>query len=169
MDRLDLSWITETLAIGGCFDCAASERLAREHGIGGVVDLRQEACDDVARLALHGIEHLHLPTEDHGPVTLEHLRAGVAFAGRVLDAGRRVLVHCQHGIGRSAVLALCVLVARGHAPLDALALAKSRRDLVSPSPSQYQAWASWLRAHRHAVPSFDEFAAIAYRHARRGA
>jgi protein-tyrosine phosphatase len=78
-----------------------------------------------------------------------------------------VLIHCQHGIGRSALLALCVLVDCGHEPLAALELAKSRRAKVSPSPAQYEAWATWLRGREIAPPSFDAFAAIAYRHLRR--
>jgi protein-tyrosine phosphatase len=100
------------------------------------------------------------------------LRAGVAFANRHLDRGERVLIHCEHGIGRSATLALCVLVSRGAEPLAALELAKTRRPLVSPSPAQYEAWAAWLRAWKTGravtwdTPSFDDFAAIAYRHQR---
>ena len=72
--------------------------------------------------------------------------------------------NCGRGIGRSALLALCVLVSRGMQPLAALALAKERRDVVSPSPAQFEAWAAWLRHEGHAVPAFDDFAAIAYRH-----
>jgi hypothetical protein len=70
------------------------------------------------------------------------------------------------------MLALCVLVSRGMAPLDALELAKSRRSLVSPSPAQYQAWTAWLRDWARdrevawCVPEFDAFQAIAYRHLR---
>src|ERR687890_2133933 len=113
---------------------------------------------------------LHLPTEDHCAVTAAMLDEGVAFANRHMDRGERVLVHCEHGIGRSATLALCVLVSRGLDPLAALELAKSRRSLLSPSPAQYQAWTEWLREwarHREvswSVPAFDAFKAIAYRH-----
>jgi hypothetical protein len=65
-----------------------------------------------------------------------------------------------------------VLVDTGHAPIDALALAKQRRGCVSPSPAQFEAWAAWLSARRTersatwSVPTFDEFKAIAYRHLR---
>lgn len=166
MIALDLDWLTPALAIGGCFSSELSEALAREHHISGVVDLRAEACDEAQALARHGLELLHLPTADHCAVAPPMLRAGVAFAARHLDAGRRVLVHCQHGIGRSALLALCVLVDRGHEPLAALELAKSRRAKVSPSPAQYEAWAAWLRDRGIGPPSFDAFAAIAYRHLR---
>ena len=167
---LNLSWITDDLAVGGSFSTSDAERLARELGIKAVVDLRVEACDDAAVLKRHGIAFLHLPTEDHCAVSRPMLDAGVAFAGRHLDRSERVLIHCQHGIGRSALLALCVLVSRGRAPLAALRLAKARRSLVSPSPAQYEAWAAWLegwKAERGAdwkIPDFDAFAAIAYSH-----
>lgn len=162
----NLDWITPELAVGGSFPTEKAEHLAREMGVGAVVDLRAEACDDEAALVEHGMAFLHLPTIDHDAVSPAMLADGVAFAGAQLDAGRRVLIHCEHGIGRSALLALCVLVDRGAAPLDALELAKSRRALVSPSPRQYEAWQSWLQARGLEPPGFDAFAEIAYRHLR---
>jgi predicted protein tyrosine phosphatase len=140
----NLDWITPELAIGGSFPAERAEHLARELGIGAVVDLRAEDCDDEAVLARHGLRFLHLPTIDHHAVAPEMLDEGVAFCAGQLRAGRRVLIHCEHGIGRSALLALCVLVDRGMDPLEALELAKSRRALVSPNPPQYEAWQIWL-------------------------
>ena len=169
---LNLSWITDDLAVGGSFSAHDAERLARELRVKAVVDLRVEACDDAAVLDRHGIAFLHLPTEDHCAVAGPMLEAGVAFVNRHLAAGERVLIHCQHGIGRSALLGLCVLVSRGHAPLEALRLAKARRSLVSPSPAQYEAWVEWLEAWKAgsgaawAIPDFDAFAAVAYSHLR---
>jgi protein-tyrosine phosphatase len=166
---LDLSWITETLAIGGSFPPNETQSLAREHGVAAVVDLRGEARDDVQLLAKHAIEFLHLPTIDFAPISPPRLHHGIGFVTHQLSRGRRVLVHCAHGIGRSALLGLCVLVERGYAPIDALALAKARRRCISPSPAQYEAWAAWLTALRiergatWRVPGFEEFKAIAYR------
>jgi len=166
------TWLTPHLAVGGSFPSDGAEHLAKVLAVAAVVDLRVEACDNRAVLERHGLDFLHLPTEDHCAVSQEMLRLGVAFANRYLGHEQRVLIHCEHGIGRSATLALCVLVSRGMPPLDALQLAKTRRSLVSPSPAQYEAWAEWLtrwRAERNLaweVPSFDAFAAIAYRHFR---
>ncbi len=159
-------WITPELAVGGCFSADDTDDLASTHGVGAVVDLRDEACDDESHLARCGIAFLHLPTPDNRGVSLAHLHAGVSFVCGQLAKRRRVLIHCQHGIGRAALLALCVLVERGHAPLAALALAKDRRAVTSPSPEQYEAWAAWLREHGREPPRFDDFAAIAYRHLR---
>lgn len=170
----NLSWVTEALAIGGSFPPDRAAQLAERLRIRAVVDLRSEACDDRRALARLGVAFLHLPTPDHGAVAPAMLDAGVAFAARHLDRGARVLLHCEHGIGRSATLGLAVLVSRGVAPLAALELAKTRRALVSPSPAQYAAWAAWLtrwKAARRAawpVPDFDGFRAIAYRHLAEG-
>ena len=168
---LDLTWITDTLAIGGSVPPTQIAALAREQ-VAAVVDLRGEACDDERLLAKHRIELLHLPTIDFAATSPALLHRGIAFATGHLSAGRRVLVHCARGIGRSALLALCVLVDLGHAPIDALALVKQRRGRVSPSPAQFAAWTAWLAARRAesratwSIPTFDEFKAIAYRHLR---
>ena len=171
---MNLTWITPDLAIGGRLSNDEAVRLAADEGVGAVVDLRSEAVDERRLLAAQGIAFLHLPTDDHAAITPAMLEEGVAFVSARHREGRRVLVHCEHGIGRSATLALAALVEGGLAPLAALELAKDRRDRVSPSPAQYGCWRDWLEAIRGrtgagwTVPDFDSFAAIAYRHLGRG-
>ena len=167
--QTNCDWITDHLAVGGSFPAQQAERLAREHGIVAVVDLRNEDVDDEQLLRAHGITLLHLPTQDMCAVDRAHLDRGVAFASRHLDRGERVLVHCEHGIGRSAVLALCILVARGHAPLVALELLKDRRRCVAPTSEQLECWSRWLAGRRllapcdWELPDLDDCKAIAYR------
>lgn len=156
------------MALGGCFPAERAGELAAAHGIAAVVDLRAEDCDDEAQLRASGIELLHLPTPDLEPASNEHLERGVAFVRERTRRGGKVLIHCQHGIGRSALLALCVLVDDGWQPLDALAHVKGRRKIVSPSLSQYQGWARWLRSRGVPVPDYHTFGCIAYRHLARG-
>jgi protein-tyrosine phosphatase len=160
----NLDWITPDLSIGGSFPLDQAERLAHEHGVAAVIDLRAEACDDAAILAQYGIAFLHLPTEDHCAVSSVCLDDGVAFVRAQRQRRRRVLIHCQHGIGRSAMLALCILVDAGMTPMAALELAKRRRGRVSPSPAQHEGWTAWLQRRGHLAPAFGEFQAVAYRH-----
>jgi hypothetical protein len=161
----DFSWITPDLAVGGCFPAEQAASLAADHGIGAVIDARAEACDDAAALQACGLRFLHLPTADMSGPSQSMLDEGVRFAGVAARAGVRTLVHCQHGIGRSAILALCILVDRGHAPLEALSMAKDARALVSPSEAQHRAWTTWIERHgRGPAPSYHEFGVIAYRH-----
>lgn len=162
-------WVTDLLAVGGSFASVYAAELASAHGVAAVVDLREEDVDDESVLQCHGIELLHLPTRDMCGVDAEHLNHGVRFTERHLQSNHRVLIHCEYGIGRSATLALCVMVHGGMAPLDALKLMKDRRAVVSPSPDQFACWCRWLTQHaaEHAVnwevPSFDAFQRIAYR------
>jgi predicted protein tyrosine phosphatase len=162
--RPDISWLTDQLAVGGCFPMEQAARLAEAHGICAVVDLRSEDCDDEAVLRSAGIEFLHLPTPDLHAASSRMLDDGVAFVAEHLGRGDNVLIHCQHGIGRSALLALCVLVDHGFEPLQALELAKDRRAAVSPSRSQYEGWANWLQRRGKDAPDYRTFGCIAYRH-----
>ncbi len=167
---IDLHFVAPGLAVGASYPMVWAARLAAEHGIARVVDVRVEACDDEAVLRLHGIRLLHLPTEDTRAISQRKLAHGVAFVSEGLDAGERVLVHCQYGIGRSALLAICVLVDRGAPPLAALEATKRARPVISPSPEQLDALATFsarVRSTRGAaweVPTVQALGAIAWRH-----
>jgi len=160
----DIHWVADDVAVGGCFPIDRAPDLARDHAVGAVVDLRKEDRDDEERLRAAGIDFLHLPTPDLQAATAEMLEEGVRFTRAHTDAGRKVLIHCRHGIGRSALLALCVLVDRGLEPLDALRQAKDRRAAVSPSESQFRGWTKWLASRGKQAPDYHAFGCIAYRH-----
>lgn len=172
---IDLHFVAPGLAVGARFPAEAAPLLAREHGISRVVDVRVEERDDEHVLRTHGIRLLHLPTTDTCAISLEKIRHGVRFVAEGLDRGERVLVHCQYGIGRSALLALCVLVDRGDPPLEAVERAKAARRVLSPSPEQLQAFlafAAAVKAERGApwaVPALREVGRIAWRHLFEGA
>ena len=160
----DLHWLADGLAVGGCFPPGRETELSREHGIGAVVDLREEERDEEERLAAAGIAFLHLPTRDLEPASASMLDQGVRFVRAQIERGNKVLIHCQHGIGRAPLLALCVLVELGFEPIAALELAKEARSIVSPSRSQYEGWAAWLSSRGLAPPDYHSFGCIAYRH-----
>jgi rhodanese-related sulfurtransferase len=164
----NFDWLTDHLAVGGCFPIERAGELAREHGIGAIIDLREEDRDDEEELRAAGIDFLHLPTPDLEPAAIGDLETGVRFARDHIGRGNKVLIHCQHGIGRSALLSLCVLVDHGWEPLEALAHAKDRRSLVSPSEAQYEGWAEWLASRGKEAPDYHSFGCIAYRHLENG-
>jgi hypothetical protein len=158
----DLDWITQDLAIGGRCPPDAIEVLARGQGLGAVIDVRAEEIDDPVAWDRCGVTFLSLPTDDHAAISAPMLHAGLDFAEAARVAGRRLLIHCQHGIGRSVMLALCVLVERGADALDALVLVKARRLRASPSVAQIEAWRAWLVRRGQHPPTFDACAAIVY-------
>ena len=89
---LNLSWVTDSLAVGGAFRAQDVRRLQAQ-GITAVVDLREEAVDDEALLARHGIKLLHLPTPDMHALSQADLDRGVDWTLEQQAAGGKVLVH----------------------------------------------------------------------------
>jgi protein-tyrosine phosphatase len=144
------------------------EWVARKLKIGQVVDLRAEVAVDPALWTSHGVKFLALPTDDHQPVDPELLDLGVQTVLSALEENIRVLVHCQFGIGRSALLACCVLVAIGHDPCAAITIAKRARPIVSPHPDQLHALLTFAEKHcneqgrRPSIATWHDLAAIAY-------
>jgi len=173
--ELNLSWVTEDLAVGGRFPIEATEQLARSLSIRAIVDLRREACDDEHILRQHGIRLLHLPTQDCCGIALPQIWEGVRFIDEQLRNGGRVYVHCEHGIGRSPLLTCCFLLERAHSPLAALRLVKSARPCVSPTPDQLQRFLEWTRQWMKGrsvpwrLPDLLELSEIAYSHLHQGA
>lgn len=170
--KLNLDWLLPSLAVGGRFPIEAAEHLAQRLGIRYVVDVRVEARDDEHLLREHGITLLHLPTRDMTAIRRDMLDDGVAWVTEHVARGQKVYIHCEYGIGRSALLALCCMVALGHPPLEALELAKRQRWQVSPNREQLQAFIAWAGDWRQkhglawSVPGLEELAGVAYRHLR---
>ena len=61
------------------------------------------------------------------PRDMEHFGELVAEMVEAMDAGETVVIHCFAGLGRSGLLAACILVALGKAPADAIRLVREVR------------------------------------------
>jgi protein tyrosine phosphatase (PTP) superfamily phosphohydrolase (DUF442 family) len=134
-DKLNMSWITDHLAVGGRVHPEDIKAL-RQVGITHMVDTRSEYCDDEQALAQEHIELLHLPTRDTYPLTVEQLMQGAAWVHERIKRGGRVLIHCEHGVGRSVLLACAVLVYGGMHAADALQLIRRKRWQAAPNHRQ---------------------------------
>jgi protein tyrosine phosphatase (PTP) superfamily phosphohydrolase (DUF442 family) len=134
-DRLNMSWVTPQLAVGGRVRPEDVGRLARS-GVTAVVDTRSESKDDEQALASEGIRLLYLPTPDTQPLSLDDLQRGAEWINRQIAADGRVLIHCEHGVGRSVLLTAAALVADGMSAHDAVALVQRQRWQAAPNHRQ---------------------------------
>ena len=134
-DKLNMSWVTDSLAVGGRVRPMDIRALAHA-GISSVIDTRAEHHDDEQAMAKEHIELLYLPTLDTYPMTIEQLMEGSRWASDRIKQGRRVLIHCEHGVGRSVLLTCAVLVYDGMHAHDALELVKQKRWQASPNHKQ---------------------------------
>ena len=134
-DKLNMSWITTHLAVGGRIHPEDIKALAAS-GVTHVVDTRSEHCDDAQALAKEHIELLYLPTADTRPLTIDQMLEGSQWVSERMEQGGRVLIHCEHGVGRSALLTCAVLVYKGMHALDALHLVQQKRWQAAPNHRQ---------------------------------
>jgi protein-tyrosine phosphatase len=134
-DRLNMSWVTDNLAVGGRVRPEDIRALARA-GITHVIDTRSEYADDPQAMARERIELLHLPTADTQPLTIEQMMEGARWAHEHMQRGERVLIHCEHGVGRSVLLTCAALVYDGMHAREALELVQEKRWQASPNHKQ---------------------------------
>lgn len=136
-DQLNMSWITSHLAVGGRIRPEDISRLPDQR-VTCVVDVRSEYSDDPEALKKVGVELLYLPTPDTDPLSIEDLYKGADWINAQIDNGESVLVHCEHGIGRSVMLTCAALMLQGSSLQDALALIQKKRWQAAPNSRQIE-------------------------------
>jgi protein-tyrosine phosphatase len=146
-DSLNMSWITPHLAVGGRIHTADIERLAAT-GITRVVDTRSEHQDDERALGAEGIGLLCLPTPDTHPLTVAQLCEGAEWVNAQIADGQRVLIHCEHGVGRSVLLTAAALVRSGMSAHEAITLIQRKRWQAAPNHRQMLRLQEFERAIR---------------------
>ena len=134
-DRLNMTWITDHLAVGGRVRPEDIKTLAQV-GVTHVIDTRSEHRDDAQALANVQIELCYLPVADTRPFTIEQMMQGASWAHKHMEQGGRVLIHCEHGVGRSVLLTCAVLVYGGMSARDALHLVQAKRWQAAPNYKQ---------------------------------
>jgi len=128
---MDISWVTERVALGGgIWNARNMEELAKA-GVTHVLNMQIEF-DDRPLAELHGIRVLWNPTDDDFlPKPAELLKRGVDFALEALDApGSRLYVHCAAGVHRAAMMTLAILCAMEWEMEAAMVQIETRRPVV---------------------------------------
>jgi protein-tyrosine phosphatase len=128
---MDMSWVTERIALGGgIWNAGNMGELARA-GITHVLNMQLEF-DDRPLAEPLGIRVLWNPTDDDFlPKPLELLKRGVDFAQDALaQPETRLYVHCAAGVHRAPMMTLAVLCAMEFEIEAAMVLIETRRPVV---------------------------------------
>lgn len=131
----DLVWFTPELAQSGRFASREARALARLD-IGAVLDLRAEERHRLAPLGKAGLHYLHLPISDRRGPTEEELARAADWVLQELGDDRKVLVHCQPGLGRALTVVAAVLLRMGYPLSEAVALVGQHRPEAVLSEAQ---------------------------------
>jgi len=128
---MDISWVTERIALGGGIWNARNMEELAQAGVTHVLDMQIEF-DDGPLAAPHGIRVLWNPTDDDFlPKPSELLQRGVDFALEALDEpSARLYIHCAAGVHRAPMMALAVLCAMDWEMEAAMVLIERCRPVV---------------------------------------
>jgi protein-tyrosine phosphatase len=121
-------------------DCGDWSAVVVEHRLSVVIDLERDLDRGIPAEA-GSVVYLYFPIRDEGLPPLERLHAIARFGADLLRRGERVLVHCEMGLNRSALLAGLMLVHDGESGEAALERLQTRR----PGALYNQRFAEYLR------------------------
>ena len=136
-ERISFDRITDFVYLGSRVSSVDDFHRLGAHGIRAAVDMREEGGDP-----WHFHAFLWLPTVDHTPPSVVHLKMGIAFLRQCERARLPVFVHCTAGVGRSPTMVLAHLLAgafRESGTTAALEHIAARRGVINPSPAQIRA------------------------------
>lgn len=128
---MEITWITEQIALGGGIWNARNMEEVAQAGVTHVIDMQVEF-DDRPLAEPHGIEVLWNPTDDDFlPKSAELLKRGVDFAGGALaNPQSRLYVHCAAGVHRAPMMTLAILGAMDWDLDDAMQMIETKRPVV---------------------------------------
>ena len=128
---MDMTWVTERVALGGGIWNARNMEELAQSGVTHVLNMQIEF-DDRPLAEPHGIRVLWNATDDDFlPKPPELLKRGVDFALEALDEPEaRLYVHCAAGVHRAPMMTLAVLCAMEWEIEAAMALIETRRPVV---------------------------------------
>jgi hypothetical protein len=128
---MDVTWVTERIALGGgIWNARNMQELARS-GVTHVLDMQIEF-DDTPLGEGCGVRVLWNPMDDDFlPKPRAVLERGVEFALEALnDSGAKLYIHCAAGVHRAPMMTLAVLCAMGWELDPAMVLIETQRPVV---------------------------------------
>lgn len=138
MSGYQLTWITSQLAVGYAPMSYDELDSIRNQGIHAIVNLCGEFSDLHQIEETAGFEVYFLPVADECAPEIDKLEAGLDWLDEAVYLGKKVLIHCRHGIGRTGTFVTAYLLRRGFSQKKAAKLLQNCR----ATPTNFSQW--WM-------------------------
>jgi protein-tyrosine phosphatase len=109
------------------------------------LDLAQES----GAVESNGIRFFSFPIPDRGiPASIREAFSLLGDLASALDHGQNVAIHCRQGIGRSGLIAACLLVISGMGAEKAIEVVSAARGITVPETSEQLEWIKHLLSEK---------------------
>jgi protein-tyrosine phosphatase len=100
-----------------------------------------DLCREAGEVRTQEMQFTSFPIPDRQvPKSEEKLAEVLERIAQDLSSGKNVLVHCRQGIGRSGLVAACLLVKKGMSPGAAVEAVSAARGMPVPETSEQRDW-----------------------------
>ena len=131
-----VTWLTDQLGVGHAPMSYTELDRIREQGVDAIVNLCGEFCDLHTLEEQSGFEVYYLPIPDECAPDLESMEKGLEWLDEAFYLGKKVLIHCRHGMGRTGTFVSAYMLRRGLAKKSA----ERRLKGTKAHPTNFQQW-----------------------------
>ena len=132
MPAYPLNWVTKQLAVGHAPMSYEELESIRDQGVDGIVNLCGEYCDLHQIETNYGFEVYYLPVQDNQAPSLQETEKALRWLDEAVYLGKKILIHCTLGIGRTGTFITSYLLRRGFSlKLAGKILKKTRAESTS--------------------------------------
>ena len=129
-------WVTPQLATGPAPMSYDHLEYLKSKGIGAIMNLCAEYCDLHSIESHEGFDVYYLPVHDEEAPQLQALEDALSWLDEAIYLGKKVYVHCRHGIGRTGTIISAYLLRRGLGSK----LVKEKIKNMRSQPANFNQW-----------------------------
>jgi len=131
-----VTWLTDQLGVGHAPMSYDEFDMIKNQGVDAIVNLCGEFCDLHELEEQSGFEVYYLPIADECAPDMAVMEKALEWLDEAFYLGKKVLVHCRHGMGRTGTFVSAYMLRRGLAVKSAEKKLKGTR----AHPTNYQQW-----------------------------
>lgn len=154
-----VTWVAPQLGVGPAPMSHAALDSLRAQGVRAILNLCAEFTDLHAIEAAGGFEVYHLPVEDEAAPDLAELEKALDWLDEAIYLGKKVFIHCRHGVGRTGTVLNAYLLRRGLGHRRAWLTLRPLRS----QPANFRQWRLVRKYGKAAVPLTVRTPTLAHR------